>query len=120
MSQLAKIQNQNPLFQPNALNSVKEDLFKVVNASIAKCFADLNFKVPDDPSYLLNEVTAAIMKRFPSMQIAEVPVAFANGIRGKYGEYFGLCVVSFEQFIQAYLESDDRVKLVQDRNRQLL
>jgi hypothetical protein len=35
MSQLAKIEN-NPLFQPNALNSVKEDLFKVVNAAIAK------------------------------------------------------------------------------------
>src|SRR5690349_2814087 len=98
MSQLAKIEN-NPLFQPNALNSVKEDLFKVVNAAIAKCYADLNFKVPDDPSYLVNEVTDSIMERFPSMRIAEVPVAFANGIRGKYGEYFGLCVVSFEQFI---------------------
>lgn len=105
------------LFQPNALNSVKEDLFKVVNASIAKCYADLNFKVPDDPSYLVNEVTDSILARFPSMRIAEVPVAFANSIRGKYGEYFGLCVVSFEQFIQGYLESEDRVKLVHDKNR---
>jgi hypothetical protein len=60
------------------------------------------------------------MERFPSMRIVEVPVAFANGIRGKYGEYFGLCVVSFEQFIQGYLNSDDRLKLVMDRNRLLL
>ena len=117
MSQLTKIENNNPLFQPNVLNAVKEDLFKVVNASIAKCYADLNFKVPEDASYLVNEVTDSIMERFPSVRIAEVPVAFANGIRGKYGEYFGLCVVSFEQFIQGYLESDDRVKLVQDKNR---
>jgi hypothetical protein len=117
MSQLAKIENNNPLLQPNALNSVKEDLFKAVNAAIAKCYADLNFKVPEDPSYLVNEVTDSIMERFPSMRIAEVPVAFANGIRGKYGEYFGLCVVSFEQFIQGYLESADRIKLVHDKNR---
>lgn len=80
----------------------------------------MNFKVPEDPSYLVNEVTDSILARFPSMRIAEVRVAFANGIRGKYGEYFGLCVVSFEQFIQGYLESEDRVKLVQDKSRMLI
>ena len=117
MNQIEKFQNQNPLLQPNVLTVVKEDLFRAVNAAIAKCYADLNFKVPDDPSYLVNEVTDSIMERFPSMRIAEIPVAFANGIRGKYGEYFGLCVISFEQFIQGYLDSQDRVKLVEEKNR---
>lgn len=116
MSDIVKIQPMHPLLQPNVLQVVKDELFSTVTAAIAKCYADLNMKVPEDPAYLVNGVTDSIQERFPSIRLFEIPIAFANGIRGKYGEYYGLCVISFELFIQGYLDSPERVKLVEQKN----
>jgi hypothetical protein len=120
MSNIVKIQNDNPLLKPNVLAVVRSELFNAVNASIAKCYADLNFKVPEDPTYLVNEVTDSILKNYPSMRLQEIPEAFAKGIREEYGKYFGLCVISFEKFIEGYLASEDRLKLVEQKNRLLI
>lgn len=115
--QLTKTNENHPLLQPNAMQVAKQELFNAVNSSIAKCYFDLNFKVPDNTEYLVNEVTDAIIEKFPSMRTVEIPTAFAKGIRGEYGEYFGLCVVSFELFITGYLSSPERRQLVQEKNR---
>lgn len=110
-------QQQNPLFLPSVLDQVEDDVFETVKASVARCYADLNLKKLDDASqdYLLNQLTDNILEKFPQLRLHEIPIAFANGIRGKYGEYFGLSVVSFEQFLQGYLDSDERLKLAEQK-----
>jgi hypothetical protein len=54
------------------------------------------------------------------MRLQEIPTAFAKGIRKEYGEYYGLCVVSFELFIAGYLNSEERLKLAEQKNRLLI
>lgn len=117
MNQLTTTNQTHPLLQPNALQVAKQEIFNAVNASIAKCYVHLNFKIPEDTEYLVNEVTDAIIEKYPSMRTAEIPTAFAKGIRNEYGEFFGLCVVSFEQFIVGYLASPERKRLVDEKNR---
>lgn len=106
----------HPLLKPSVLDEVKSDLFGVVQAAIAQCYAHLNFPVPGiaDVNYLINEVTDIIIANYPSLRLHEIPTAFGNGIRKEYGEFFGLSVVSFEQFIKGYLASPKRTNLVKD------
>jgi hypothetical protein len=115
MNNLPALKTENILLKPNVLEEVKNDVFNIVNGSIAQCFAHLNYPVPTDSNYLVNEVTDSIIKKFPSMRMQEIPVAFANGIRKMYGDYFGLSVVTFEGFITGYLNSPKRVELVKEK-----
>lgn len=117
MSNLPVAKSEHPLLKPNVIEEVKNDVFNVVNASIAQCYAHLNYAVPTDANYLVNEVTDSIIKNFPSLRMTEIPLAFSNGIRHKYGEYFGLCVVSFEKFITGYLDSPERAELVKEKSK---
>jgi len=117
MSNLPVKQADHPLLKPSVLDVIKNDVFNTVNASIAQCYAHLNYTVPPDANYLVNEVTDSIIKNFPSLRMQEIPLAFSNGIRHKYGEYFGLCVVSFEKFITGYLNSTERAELVKEKSK---
>jgi len=116
MSNLQLHKKDNLLLKPNVIEEVKSDVFNTVNSSIAQCYAHLNFVVPSDAdvNYLVNEVTNTIIENYPSLRLIEIPIAFSNGIRKKYGEYFGLCVVSFELFIAGYLNSHERTELVKE------
>lgn len=120
MNEIVKYNDDHLLLKPNVLQVVKKELFDTVNASIARCYADLNFKVPDDTDYLVNEVTNSILKNYPSMRLQEIPVAFSRGIRKEYGDFFGLCVISFELFVAGYLNSEERLKLAEQKNRLLI
>lgn len=119
MSNLQIQQKSNLLLNPNVIEEVKTDVFNTVKASIAQCYAHLNLTVPEakDLTYLINEVTDTIIQNYPSLRLQEIPIAFSNGIRKKYGEYFGLCVVSFEQFITGYLNSPERAELVKETSK---
>ncbi|RCH53926.1 hypothetical protein DJ568_15415 [Mucilaginibacter hurinus] len=107
----------NVLLQLPVIEQVKQEVFAAVNASIAKCYADLNYAVPHDTNYLVNEVTEIIFEKYPSLRIAEIPCAFAAGIRREYGEFMGLSVITFENFIQGYISSEQRRRLAEQKNR---
>lgn len=119
MNNLPVQQKAHLLLKPNVIEEVKSDVFNVVKAAIAQCYAHLNAVVPGevDRNYLVNEVTDAIVENYPSLRLQEIPIAFSNGIRKKYGEYFGLCVISFEQFITGYLNSPERAELVKESSK---
>ncbi len=95
-------------------NTPKRQVFDMVLISVAKSFADLNIKSISSPErdYMVNELTDNIIKHYPSIRISEIPLAIAEGIRGKYGEFYGLSVVSFEKFIEQYMLSESRTNAV--------
>jgi len=94
----------------------KRDVFNAVLASVAKAFADMNVKsiTATERDYMVNELTDNIIARYPAIRVSEIPVAIAHGVRGKYGEFFGLSVVAFERFIEQYLLSEDRARAVKE------
>jgi hypothetical protein len=92
----------------------KKDVFAVVLMSIAKAFIDTGTKEISeaDRNYLVNELTDNIIKRYPSIRLNEIPEAIWQGVRNRFGEYYGLSLVTFERFIEQYLLSDKRTGLV--------
>lgn len=101
------------LANPPAFSLEKKTVFQIVQISVAKCYADLNWKAPSDAdkSYLINELTDNIRSRYKSLRAEEIPIAFSRGIRGEYGEFMGLSVITFEKFISEYLNSQFRIDL---------
>jgi hypothetical protein len=95
-------------------NLPKREVFNAILIAVAKAYADLNVKEISKPDrdYLVNELTDNILKRFPSIRLCEMPEAIFDGVRGKYGEYYGLSLVAFEGFIERYLQSATRKELV--------
>ncbi len=104
------------LSQSPVRHTPKKQVFDMVLISVAKAYADLNIKglTPTERDYLVNELTDNIIARHPSIRISEIPLAITEGIRGKYGEFYGLSVVSFERFIEQYLLSDQRTRAVKE------
>lgn len=103
----------NPLALPSIRNYKDQDIFQVILMSLAKSYTDLGREQPPqkDKDYLANELADSIPKKFPSIRLHEIPLAFSNGIREKYGTFYGLSVVSFEKFIEAHLSSEVREQL---------
>jgi len=115
------IKSDSVMSRPNALQVHENELFNAVNISVTKCFADLNREVPpqNNMNYLVNEVTNSILNKFPGLRLQEIPVCFAKGIRGEYGEFYGLSVISFEQFIEGYIHSPERQEAAKTHYKQL-
>ncbi|HYG84554.1 MAG TPA: hypothetical protein VD907_06800 [Verrucomicrobiae bacterium] len=95
---------------PPVKQVAKTELFQAVNAAIGKSFADAGVKMLDDNDrdYLVNQVVKDIQTYTPNLRLEEIGIAFQNGVRGKYGDYFGLNVVTFNKFLVAYLSSGER------------
>ncbi len=110
---LAVQQHAHPLLAPQVQQEQKIDVFETVKAAVARSMADLNHRdiAGHDLNYMINELTDNIRSKFPALRCSEIPVAFAEGIRGEYGEFYGLSVVTFEKFIKSYLASDKRAEL---------
>jgi len=92
----------------------KIDVFTVVTMSVARAFVDTNTKEISeaDRDYLVNQLTDNIIKHYPAIRLNEIPEAVWQGVRGRFGEYYGLSLVTFELFIEQYLLSDKRTGLV--------
>jgi len=110
---LAVQQHVHPLLAKQVKYEDENVVFEAIKAAIAISFAHLEAKALPERKmdFLVNEVTDAIIEKYPGIRISEIKTAFANGIRGEYGEYFGLSVVTFENFVKSYILSPERANL---------
>lgn len=120
MNQLQK--TEKPLIAiPPAIKLSKEDVFKVVQAEIARFYADTRFKIPSLPNgspdeqemgRMVNETTNDILNYAPQLRLPEIETAFRKGTRGMYGEYHGGSIATFNKFILGYLSSGEREQII--------
>lgn len=105
--------------QINALQEAENELLAAINKALLTCYFELNQSVPteQDRNILVNKILDSILEKYPAIRASEIAPAFANGIRKEYGEFYGLCLISFEQFIAGYLTSEARQKLVKERDK---
>lgn len=115
MSDLVKYQQDKIIAtfkKPNALQEAEENLINAIKRALLTCYFELNQAVPStiDLSVLVNKILDSIQEKYTSLRADEIAEAFSNGIRKQYGEYYGLCLISFEQFIGGYLTDPRRVE----------
>jgi hypothetical protein len=98
--------------QPAFLDDYKS-VHNEVLAQVMKSITHLNWNVPEQSAMtiLVSEISNSIRNNYKQIRTDEISICFAKGIRGEYGEYMGLSVVTFEKFIMGYLASDYRANL---------
>jgi len=66
---------------------------------------------------LTSILTADIKRDFKVAKLNEIGEAFRLGVRKTYGDYFGLSVITFNEWIRGYLKSEERKFALQALNK---
>lgn len=69
----------------------------------------------NDLKFAASELANEIFQNFRMLSFAEVAIALDNGVKGRFGAYFGINVVSVVRWLTAYLESEERKECVRER-----
>jgi hypothetical protein len=87
-------------------NIAKSKLMDIVS----KTEFELGYKPSDAKQMAMtcNLLLEEIKTEFKAIRIDELPIAFKKGARGEYGEFFGLSVVTFNKWLNAYQISEQR------------
>lgn len=68
--------------------------------------------------FMAAELKKDLYSRFKGLTLKEVELALTNGVKGDYGEYYGLNIRSFNKFLNAYTFSEERGRAIEaGRNR---
>lgn len=93
-------------------NVPKLELDKILLISVHKAFSDKGQRVdPADMDYIVDNLADSVLFACPFVRIEEIPIAIQKGILGDYGEYFGLNVSTFTNFVKLHYTSLNRANL---------
>lgn len=96
-------------FEPN-------ELLKNLVSLINHCALISSQKIDDAFALVCaKELSEDIRKKHYSLSFSEIKHAFIEGVKGEYGEYYGLNVKSFSFFLRKYKESEERLKVQNER-----
>jgi hypothetical protein len=93
-----------------ANNNQKIRLIKDKNSLVRQIHAFVNMTIidkgvnmeKDDINYIKKRVTDDIMKDFKGLSLEDVQLAFYYGVRGEFGEYYGINPITFYGWLKSY------------------
>lgn len=108
-------------------NSLPPSIFNAIKVGVAKSYADTGFNIPgtdeekrQSQEYLIMEVMKYIRKMYQGLRLGEIPIAFAAGIRKEYGDYMGLSVLSFCNFVDGYIKDQARKNALLEKGKLMI
>lgn len=106
-----KVENifQSPMF----MNSTEVEMKEFILSQVSKAFLLRNFKTTEEDNALITiELIKEVNERFKGITFKEIEIAFKNGLRGEYGEYMGLSVITFSNWIKSFKISRNRIDMI--------
>ena len=91
------------------LDMRKEDALDMIHSLIVKAFHDTGTMFKQDEKTLIITTFDEIKTYFPYLKSGELIMAFASGVRKEYGEYFGINLVTFNQWIKGWMKDEKRM-----------
>lgn len=96
--------------KPNIVYNFLNALVTKVHAIAGQAITELEIL-----DFMVTELKKDVLTRFKGLTLQEVEIALTNGVKGDYGEYYGLNVKSFNKFLNAYTFSEERSKALSSR-----
>lgn len=88
-----------------------EEIRKPLAAYIARIYALRGqTATSEELRFMATELGRSVFERFPGLSLEEVGVSLDKGVKGDFGEYYGLSVVTFLDWVRAYQSSNVRIK----------
>lgn len=119
MSNLARIETKNIYqlaLQSGKISEMKKsELVKELNNILTKTYFDAGQTIRgnnvQEQTRELQIISTALyeeLQQFKFLRIEELRIAFKNGVRGEYGEFFGLNIKTFYQWLKGYQNDEKR------------
>ena len=106
------------LKSPRIKDAKYSDLANYLAKVIGIVFAIRSTEIdPDNIQYMARELARSVWERFPGISVAELGIALDKGVKRDYGDYFGLNVVTFLDWVRAYFYSTERKIAVSEKNQ---
>lgn len=130
-AQLATLQKREiaPILSKSEMQIVRATIEETASSLAAKSLRVLEIKFVDiisavfyslgrdvddnDLSKLAELLSAEVCKsEFSNLTVSEIRIALENGIRKDYGDYFGVNIVAFNQFLRGYISDQKRIEAI--------
>lgn len=107
------------LSSPFVKDMTDEDLYEHLRPLITKSFTDAGYNQPENIVYFITEVLNDVRQscKWHALRKDELSIAFYKGIRKEFGEYIGLPVIRFSEFINGYVKSQNRTQALSEKNK---
>lgn len=106
---------------PRIREQKEEDLYKPFVILIGRIHALKGIKLEaDDLRFMAREFARAVFERFSGLTIEEISVALDKGVKKDFGDYYGLNVITFIDWVRAYQQCEARVKAINERYKATL
>lgn len=92
-------------------------VYNFLNALVIKVFIIAGQAIDDDEllDFTVSELQKDVTTRYKGLTLQEIEIALTNGVKGDYGEYYGLNIKSFNKFLNEYTFSEERGKAIESR-----
>lgn len=107
---ISMIEKENPQGFHSSIVSI---ITEVIQISGRKDIADA------DKMFLIEKTKEELLTEYRFLTGAEVRYAFAQGVRGRYGDYYHINLPTFIKWIDKYLASDERERVVDSRRNRM-
>lgn len=121
-SEKVSVEIYHALETPFAKDMNDADLFDFLKGEIGKAFAVSGYTCPAgrEGELFINEVIRDIRQICKSFALRrdEISIAFSRGVRKEYGDFVGLPIVRFFEFLKSYCANNDRMRALAERHKQ--
>lgn len=69
--------------------------------------------------FMLEQVPKDIQTRFRLLELPEIKKAFDDGVRGVYGEYYGISVLTINKWLKAYVDAGEHQRYLESKVKTL-
>lgn len=92
-------------------------VYNFLNTLVIKVFIIAGQAIDDDEllDFTVSELQKDVSTRYKALTLQEVDIALTNGVKGDYGEYYGLNIRSFNKFLNEYTFSEERMRAIEAR-----
>jgi len=102
-------------FEPNIRNFAPNRFVNEMLLLIKKTHLNCGFKFDDSQKFATNETIDELcedLKKYNgSLSFSEIELAFKNGYKKQYGEFFGLNNATYFQWVNAYAYAENRLRI---------
>lgn len=90
-------------------NQVKEACGEIINRAFVES-GQMKQATTAMLEFNRDSLLGELKGRFKDLTLEELKEAFKMGVRGEFGEYFGLCASTYYKFIKSYFERPERAE----------
>jgi len=107
------------LDSPMVINSTDSEIEDTVKKAILSAYFTIGWSYPDGEDFkiMVVSIVTHVKNTGLSLRLPELTIAFNRGVTKEYGDFMGLSIAAFIQFLNGYVKDDSRKQALIEFNK---